>query len=98
MTEADTPVSWYYVENEQGYIENAGFDPLNAVRNRQMNQKYYIPNGAIYILDYELLKNQRNYYDDHTAAYFMRREDSIDIDTQWDFELAEYRLSKGDVK
>ncbi|MCI8550420.1 MAG: acylneuraminate cytidylyltransferase family protein [Lachnospiraceae bacterium] len=94
MTEAETPVSWYYVENDRGCIENAGFDAANAVNNRQVNRKYYIPNGAIYILDYMLLKNKRTYYDDNTIAYIMDKENSIDIDTKWDFELVEYKMRK----
>ena len=94
MVEADTPVSWYYIENNRGYIENAGFDTINAVNNRQLNPKYYIPNGAIYILDYNLLKNKRTYYDDNTLAYIMDKESSIDIDTVWDFEIAEYIMKK----
>lgn len=94
MTEAETPVSWYYCKKQDGYVENAGFDMMNAVRNRQDNRKYYIPNGAIYILDYQLLKNERTYYDKRTTAYLMEREKSIDIDTKFDFDLIEYLISR----
>lgn len=94
MTEADVPISWYYVQNDRGYIENAGFDSANAINNRQVNRKYYIPNGAIYILDYNLLKKGRTYYDDNTVAYIMNKEKSIDIDTIWDFEIAEYQMER----
>lgn len=92
MTEAETPVSWYYFKKQDGYVENAGFDTVNAVRNRQDNRKYYIPNGAIYILDYQLLKNERTYYDKKTTAYLMERKKSIDVDTKFDFDLIEYLI------
>lgn len=95
MAEADTPISWYYVKNKRGYIENAGFDNDNAIKNRQINRRYYIPNGAIYILDYKLLKSRRTYYDNRTVAYVMAKEKSIDIDTVWDFELAEVKMKNG---
>lgn len=94
MTEAETPISWYYEKTENGFVKNAGFDSGNSVKNRQANKNYYIPNGAIYILDYEMLKNDRTYYGAQTIAYIMNREESIDIDTQFDFDLVEYIMSK----
>ncbi len=92
MTEAETPVSWYHILDGQGRVHNAGFDAGNVVANRQANSTYYIPNGAIYILDYDLLKQERTYYCENTTIYEMSREDSIDIDTPYDFALAEYMM------
>ena len=81
--------------DDQGRIKNAGFGAAGSnVANRQTNSTYYIPNGAIYILDYQLLKEQRTYYCDNTYAYVMSREDSIDIDYPIDFEIAEFLMSK----
>jgi len=95
FTEAETPIGWYHVMDEQGRIKNAGFGAAGSnVANRQTNSTYYIPNGAIYILDYKLLKEQRTYYCDNTYAYVMSREDSIDIDYPIDFEIAEFLMSK----
>jgi N-acylneuraminate cytidylyltransferase/CMP-N,N'-diacetyllegionaminic acid synthase len=93
MTLAETPVSWYYLMNEKGIIQNAGFDKSRSMANRQENQKYYIPNGAIYILDYKLLKEMGTYYSDNTYAYIMSKKDSIDIDTEVDFDYAEYLIN-----
>ncbi len=93
FTEAETPVAWYHTLDEQGRIKNAGFGGSN-VANRQTNATYYIPNGAIYILDYKLLKEQRTYYCDETYAYIMSRQDSIDIDYPIDFEIAEFLMNK----
>lgn len=70
-------------------IENAGFGVGNAVTNRQVNSKHYVPNGAIYILDYDLLKSKRTYYCGNTIGYVMSAEDSVDIDTLIDFKFAE---------
>lgn len=94
MTRAETPVSWYYVQDETGRVRNAGFDSAHALDNRQSNTDYYIPNGAIYILDYDLLKNGRTYYDETTVAYVMERERSIDIDSGFDFEMAAFFLNR----
>lgn len=93
MKEADTPISWYYLLQKDGTVRNANFDS-NNMANRQMNKKYYIPNGAIYILDYQLLKKQRTYYSENTIPYIMSSEESVDIDTQFDFKIAEFMMKE----
>ena len=65
---------------------------------RRFNQgrdrgKVYISNGALYIGGYTCF----NYYATahlSAQAYIMKPEDSIDIDTPFDFEFAEYLLKK----
>lgn len=95
MKKAEVPVSWYYkLIDEKGRVQNAGFDYKNAILNRQANEQYYIPNGAIYILDYKLLKEKRTYYDENTIAFIMESYHSIDIDTQLEFNIVEYLLNK----
>lgn len=94
MREAETPISWYYEMNIEGRVKNLGLDAENAVKNRQVNKKYYIPNGAIYILDKKLLKEKRTYYSDNTVAYLMSAEQSVDIDCELDFKIAELLLSQ----
>lgn len=89
VKEAETPITWYMNKNEKDRISNAGFGVGNAVTNRQVNAKYYVPNGAIYILDYNLLLNSRTYYCDNTVGFVMTAEDSIDIDTLTEFKFAE---------
>ncbi len=94
MKEAETPISWYYERMPDGSVRNLGFDTEKAVANRQSNATYYIPNGAIYILDKKLLREKRTYYSENTVAYLMSAEESVDIDNRIDFMLAEV-LMKG---
>jgi len=95
FTEAEVPAGWYHQMDEEGRVKNAGFGAKGSnVANRQTNAAYYIPNGAIYILDYKLLKEKRTYYCDETYAYVMKREDSVDIDYPIDFEIAELMMKK----
>lgn len=94
VREAETPVTWYMKKSDDGYISNAGFGKGDAVSNRQANETYYIPNGAIYILDYNLLKKERTYYSEKTIGYVMSEKESVDIDTLADFEYAEYLIHK----
>lgn len=94
FTEAETPATWYHRLDEEGRVHNAGFGQGATMSNRQKNETYIVPNGAIYILDYDLLKNERNYYCDNTVAYIMSKEDSADIDFPIDFEFAEFLMKK----
>ena len=40
------------------------------------------------------LKENKNYYIGQTKGYFMTRNRSVDIDTQFEFDLAEFMLKK----
>ena len=84
------PVTWHkYIDNELKF-ENIFNETLN---NRQDNRSSYYPNGAIFVFDYDLIK-QKRYYSDKTYAYVMPRQRSVDIDYIEDFEYAEYLLRK----
>lgn len=96
MTEAETPPAWYYLMDKQGVVKNAKLGKTNPIANRQESEKFYIPNGAIYILDYRLLQEKRTYYASDTVAFVMPRNKSIDIDTQFDFDLAEFCMIHSD--
>lgn len=94
MKDAPVPISWYFSADKRARIKNLEAGNGSPTINRQKNAQYYIPNGAIYILDYNLLKDKRTYYSDNTIMYHMKDEDSVDIDTLQDFEYAEFLLDK----
>lgn len=66
-------------------------DVLN--RNRQELSKYYRINGAIYIAEWNYLKQNKGFFGDKTYAYIMPKERSVDIDTELDFKFAELLMS-----
>ena len=94
MREADTPVTWYFEKSKNMRVKNAGFGQGDALAARQSNDIYYVPNGAIYILDYSLLKDKRTYYSENTVVYEMGEQDSVDIDTELDFKMAEILIGE----
>ena len=53
-----------------------------------------MPNGAIFIFNYQKLKQEYGYYFERTYPYIMPAERSIDIDTELDFNYAEFLLDK----
>ncbi len=95
VTPAETPAGWYMGISRDGILMPRNYGAANEIcSNRQMNEPDYIPNGAIYILDYQLLKYERTYYCNKTVPYVMDRNSSVDIDTIEDFEYAEYLAEK----
>ena len=62
--------------------------------NRQELPPFYRLNGAIYIADIDLLEKTHSFMTDETFAYIMPIETSIDIDSAFDFKLAELLLAE----
>ncbi|MBF0465825.1 MAG: acylneuraminate cytidylyltransferase family protein [Nitrospirae bacterium] len=62
---------------------------------RQLKPRFYARNGAaIYASTYECLMVKKSFYGDTVLPYFMKKEDSIDIDDQFDFKTAEFLISQ----
>ena len=77
-------------------IENnflvANCDESFLNRRRQDLPKYYCPNGAIYIITPESIRKNRTFIPKKTIPYVMPKERSVDLDTPFDFKLAEFIL------
>lgn len=58
-------------------------------RPRQELEKYYRINGALYIIRTEVLSDISQLYNNKCYAYIMDRKNSVDIDTEVDFKMAE---------
>lgn len=64
------------------------------VRSQDLPLAYQL-NGAFYLIKAELLKKEKTFLTQHTQALiFNHPSSSIDIDTQEDWDLAEYYLSR----
>lgn len=97
VNEAPHPPSWFLKLNENGVLTNF-FNKTMSMKNRQEEPKAFIPNGAIYVLKMNVIKNKKNYYTNKTYAYILPSERSIDIDNPLDFALAEILIKKLDEK
>lgn len=70
------------------------FIDVESMKQRQSNGKFYRLNGAIYIVNINRYKNNMYLYQKGSYAYIMKQEQSIDIDTDIDFLLAELLMEK----
>ncbi|PFG45498.1 N-acylneuraminate cytidylyltransferase [Vibrio sp. ES.051] len=67
----------------------------DALQRSQDLGDFYRINGAVYIFDVKTLRQKGEIrYTEHSFAYIMPNQYSLDIDTQFDFELAEFFMSK----
>lgn len=64
----------------------------NMKRTQDLKPTYRL-NGALYIFDRDYVGRMQDLYSEGTYAYIMSTKLSIDIDTQEDFDLAEYYFS-----
>ena len=70
-----------------GFIEDFIETPCGYLA-RQSLPRVYALNGAIYLARREVLMKEGTFQTDHTCAYIMPPERSLDIDTPWDLHLA----------
>ena len=73
--------------------EDTNLIPLfenNKCFNRQEFSSYYILNGACYFASRKFLLENKKFISDDTLGYIMPKERSIDIDSYYDWSIAEF--------
>jgi N-acylneuraminate cytidylyltransferase/CMP-N,N'-diacetyllegionaminic acid synthase len=93
VCEDSHPPVWAKKIDPSGVLRDY-FDINIDNKNRQELEPSFMPNGAIFILKLSLIKSHYSYYSDKTYAYVMPSERSVDIDTFFDFEFAEFLMSR----
>lgn len=74
-----------------------GFIKKSDSVRRQELSTYYRINGAIYLHDVNHYLSNEDYFDNTCFAYIMKKQDSIDIDDEFDFVIAKVLLEmRGD--
>ncbi len=87
VSACEHPPQWVYSLSPAGRLAPL-FEGAHTKR-RQDLPPCYSPNGAIYIAKVSWLRLSKSFVDTETLPYIMPRERSIDIDTLFDFKLAE---------
>ena len=68
-------------------------DVKHVNKTRQGFSDYFSLNGAIFICKTSILESNLNIFKDGTFAYVMEKN-SIDIDSEFEFEIAELLIQK----
>ena len=93
VCEMDHSPLWSNTLPNDGSMENF-IKPEVVGLPRQSIPTYYRINGALYIIKVDYLMKFTNIYADKSFATVMKKENSIDIDDQIDFTIAEVLLSQ----
>lgn len=91
VTEAAKSPFWMYYLNEQDLLEPI-IKTDKKYNNRQELPTLYELNGAVYVANKNWLINNRSFRSEHTTAYIMPKERSVDIDSEIDFGFIEFLL------
>ena len=68
------------------------------MRPRQDLPKVYIRNGAVYLAKIEDVLSLSTFSNPDCISYIMNEEESVNIDSENDFFLAEYYLKKRSIQ
>ncbi|RZJ21574.1 MAG: acylneuraminate cytidylyltransferase family protein [Acinetobacter sp.] len=94
VSECEHSPLWSNVLSEDVSMANFIREELKGKRSQDL-PKYYRINGSIYIFNIDkLLKNNHIFYDQEVFGFETAALNSVDIDTELDFLIAETILSK----
>ena len=79
---------------EDGFLRAYGGGQISQARRQDLKPEVFRTNGAIYLTRRDVLMEQNNFYGPSPMAYVMPDEQSVDIDTKLDFDIAEFLLSR----
>ena len=65
-----------------------------SIKQRQATERYYRLNGAVYIVNIRKFGREKFLYKKGSYAYIMDQMRSVDIDTELDFEMAEFYMQR----
>ena len=87
LKKVEHPPHWMVKIDEKGRIHK--YFELDEIERRQDVADVYMPNGAVFVTWYEILMAHNSMRGPDTRAIIMPQEESIDIDTELDFLIAE---------
>jgi len=87
VTELDIEVFKSFVINKDGYLSGA-INSKYPFTRRQDLPKAYLANGAIYMIKTKVFNENKTLITDKTVPFIMKKENSVNIDTQEDFNRA----------
>ena len=86
--------NWMQIMDQEGKLDE--FIPGGtSIGSRQEMEPVYELNGAIYLIKTDVLLEKKAFFVKDTYGYVMPGERSLDIDTLWDFHLAELIAEEG---
>jgi CMP-N,N'-diacetyllegionaminic acid synthase len=97
---AESPIHPVYIKkiDAKGLLQPFILEEPEGLRRQEVTPTAFIRNGAIYLTQRDTLMNGHSIFGSQIKPYFMPAERSVDIDTPFDFELAEFLLRTQPMK
>jgi CMP-N,N'-diacetyllegionaminic acid synthase len=92
VCKSQKPMEWTFTLNDNGSLRPLWLGKMAA--RRQLSAATYTLNGAIYFCDIPWLLSGGQLIDESTIPFIMPPERSIDIDTEFDWMVAEFLMSR----
>jgi CMP-N,N'-diacetyllegionaminic acid synthase len=89
---ASHPSSWLKRVGDDGRLLDVDGDAAGPPADDDV-PPVYVLNGSLYVVRYATLMARRSFYDEHTYAYVMPIERSLDVDSPWDLHVADLVLT-----
>lgn len=94
VTKFDKNLEWLKTVNSEGFLHSV-FDQYDLSNNINLSSNNkFIPNGSIFISRTIPFLLSKDLYAGNCIPFLMEKEDSVDIDTIEDFDLAEYYFKR----
>lgn len=91
----ENPYFVLFEENKEGFLVKSRSKNFDS---RQECPKFYFINGSMYLINIESIKNSKIVDFKKIKKFIMTDDLSLDIDTAFDFDFAEYLLIKNKSK
>jgi CMP-N,N'-diacetyllegionaminic acid synthase len=95
VSEVECPPAWMGQLRSDLVMDEFVPSQFRGLRSQDLGNWYRL-NGAIYVIGIEEFRLEHGFQPQGSLAYVMPRERSIDVDTAFDFELAQFLMSRKD--
>jgi CMP-N,N'-diacetyllegionaminic acid synthase len=93
VSEAECPSPWIGQLPNDLVMDEFVPAQFRGLRSQDLGHWYRL-NGAVYAIGIEEFRREHGFKPKGTLAYVMPRERSVDVDTAFDFDLAEFLMSR----
>lgn len=93
VSEAECPPAWMGRLPANLVMDEFVPPKFRGLRSQDLGDWYRL-NGAVYVIGIDEFRREHGFKPKGTLAYVMPRERSVDVDTAFDFELAEFLMSQ----
>ncbi len=94
ISESECPPAWIGQLSDTLSLDDFTPPAMRTMTN-QAGRPWYRLNGAVYVIGIDVFRREHGFLPKGTLGYVMPRERSVDVDTAFDFAVAEALMTSG---